>query len=45
MGHAIVGERTITVPAGDRETTRVNIVLGTERRAVNGVLRMCETAD
>jgi hypothetical protein len=45
MDHAIVGERTVTVPAGDRETTRVSIVLETERRAVTGVLRMCETAD
>jgi hypothetical protein len=45
LDHAIVGERTVTVPAGDRERTRVNIVLETERRAVTGVLRMCETAD
>ena len=43
--HAIVGEKTVTVPAGDRETTRVSIALQTERRAVTGVLRRCESLD
>lgn len=43
--HAVVGEKTVTVPAGDRETTRVRIELETERRAVTGVLRMCQPAD
>jgi uncharacterized protein DUF4307 len=43
--HSIVGEKTITVPADDREDARVRISLETERRAVNGVLRTCESAD
>lgn len=43
--HAIVGEKTVDVPAGDRETTRVPISLQTERRAVTGVLRTCQTLD
>jgi uncharacterized protein DUF4307 len=43
--HAIVGEKTVTVPAAPRENTRVRIALQTERRAVTGVLRMCETSD
>jgi hypothetical protein len=43
--HSNVGEKTVTVPAGDRENTRVTIALDTERRAVTGVLRRCETSD
>lgn len=43
--HATVGEKTVTVPASDREDVRVRIALETERRAVNGVLRTCESAD
>ena len=43
--HSTVGEKTVTVPADDRENARVRISLETERRAVNGVLRMCQSAD
>ena len=43
--HSIVGEKTVTVPAGEREDTRVNISLETERRAVTGVLRTCQSVD
>ena len=43
--HSIVGEKTVTVPADDREDARVRISLETERRAVNGVLRTCESTD
>jgi hypothetical protein len=43
--HAIVGEKTATIPAGSRENSRVKIALQTERRAVTGVLRTCETSD
>jgi uncharacterized protein DUF4307 len=43
--HAIVGEKTVTVPADPRENIRVQIALQTERRAVTGVLRTCETSD
>ncbi len=43
--HSIVGEKTVDVPAGRRDTTRVDVVLETERRAVTGVLRMCESSD
>ena len=43
--HSIVGEKTVTVPADDREDVRVSISLETERRAVNGVLRTCQSAD
>lgn len=39
--HSVVGERTIAVPPGTTEKTRVNAVITTERRAVNGVLRGC----
>ena len=39
--HSVVGERTITVPAGTKENTRVKTTITTERRAVNGVLRGC----
>ena len=43
--HSTVGEKTVTLPADDRENARVRISLETERRAVNGVLRMCQSAD
>lgn len=43
--HAIVGEKTVTVPADDRETVRVDITMQTERRAVTGVLRTCQSLD
>ncbi len=39
--HSIVGEKTVDVPAGDAERTRVSIDVQTERRAVTGVLRTC----
>jgi hypothetical protein len=42
--HAVVGERTIEVPAGDPGTTTVPVTIETERRAVNGVLDSCEVA-
>jgi hypothetical protein len=43
--HSIVGEKTVTIPADPRENTRVRVALQTERRAVTGVLRTCETSD
>ncbi|MCD9196930.1 DUF4307 domain-containing protein [Aeromicrobium wangtongii] len=43
--HAIVGEKTVDVPASEREEVRVTIDIETERRAVNGVLRTCVPAD
>ena len=43
--HSIVGEKTVTVPADDREDVRVSISLETERRAVTGVLRTCQSSD
>ena len=43
--HSIVGEKTVTVPAVDRDDVRVSIALETERRAVTGVLRTCQSAD
>jgi hypothetical protein len=43
--HAIVGEKTVTVPAEDDELVRVPITLETERRAVTGILRTCESPD
>lgn len=39
--HSIVGERTITVPPGDREAIRTATTIETERRAVTGVLKGC----
>jgi len=41
LDHSVVGERTIVVPRGTTEDTRVKTVVTTERRAVNGVLRGC----
>ncbi len=43
--HSIVGEKTVTVPADDREDVRVSISLETERKAVTGVLRTCQSSD
>lgn len=43
--HSIVGEKTVTVPADDREDVRVSISLETERRAVTGVLRTCQSSN
>jgi hypothetical protein len=43
--HAIVGEKTVTVPADDDEDVRVPVSLETERRAVTGILRMCQSLD
>jgi hypothetical protein len=43
--HDIVGERTVEVPGGTREKTRFPVTVETERKAVTGVLRMCESLD
>ncbi len=43
--HSTVGEKTVTVPADDREDVRVNVSLETERRAVTGVLRTCQSSN
>ena len=43
--HSIVGEKTVDLPASDNEKVRLTIDIDTERRAVTGVLRMCEPAD
>ncbi|WP_456695421.1 DUF4307 domain-containing protein [Aeromicrobium sp. P5_D10] len=43
--HTIVGEKTIDVPASDKEKVRVTTTIETERKAVNGVLRTCVAAD
>ena len=45
LDHSVVGERTIAVPAGARENTRVKATITTERRAVNGVLRGCRPVE
>lgn len=39
--HSNVGERVVTIPAGDPGTIRVEKSIRTDRRAVNGVLRTC----
>jgi hypothetical protein len=39
--HSVVGERTFGVPPSAKKNTRVETVIKTERRAVNGVLRDC----
>ncbi len=39
---AIVGEKTVDVPASDESPTRVVVDIITERRAVTGVLDACE---
>lgn len=43
--HTIVGEKTIDLPATDKEEVRVNTTIETERKAVNGVLRTCVVID
>lgn len=43
--HSIVGEKTVDVPASEREKVRVLIDVETQRRAVTGVLRTCVAAD
>jgi hypothetical protein len=43
--HAIVGEKSIDLPASEREEVRVEIDIETERRAVTAVLRTCVAAD
>jgi hypothetical protein len=43
--HSIVGEKTVDVPASEREKVRVSIDIETEREAVTGVLRTCVAAD
>jgi hypothetical protein len=43
--HSIVGEKSVDIPASQREKVRVNIDIETERRAVTGVLRTCVAAD
>ncbi|KQX72322.1 hypothetical protein ASD10_15080 [Aeromicrobium sp. Root472D3] len=43
--HSIVGEKTVDIPASDREKVRVLIDIETERRGVNGVLRTCVPTD
>lgn len=43
--HSIVGEKTVTVPADEDENVRVPVSLETERRAVTGILRMCQSLD
>jgi hypothetical protein len=45
IDHDIVGERTVDLPAGTREKTRYPLTVETERKAVAGVLRMCESLD
>ena len=42
--HSIVGEKTVTVPASKARDIRYTIDIKTERKAVNGVLRMCRPA-
>jgi hypothetical protein len=43
--HSVVGEKTVDIPASEREKVRVTIDIETERRAVNGVLRTCAPVD
>lgn len=43
--HAIVGEKTVDVPASDTAKTRMTIDIETERKAVTGVLRACVPAN
>lgn len=45
LDHAIVGEKTVDVPPGTDEITRFPVTLMTERKAVTGVLRTCESLD
>ena len=43
--HSIVGEKTVDVPASQKEIVRVSIDIETQRRAVTGVLRTCVAAE
>lgn len=43
--HAVVGEKTVTVPASEHESVRLDIDVETERKGVNGVLRECHVTD
>ena len=45
LDHSVVGERTVEVPAGTRERTRVEVPISTEREAVTAVLRTCQLSD
>ncbi len=45
LDHAIVGERTVEIPASTDETTRVSVEITTTDRAVTGVIRSCEVTD
>lgn len=40
--HTVVGQRILAISPGSAEKTRVNAVIITERRAVNGVLQDCQ---
>ena len=40
--HSIVGERTLKIPASERETMRRTTTIETERRAVTAVLKGCQ---
>jgi hypothetical protein len=42
LDHSNVGERTVDVPPGTRERTRVEVPITTERKAVTAVLRTCQ---
>lgn len=42
--HAIVGERTITIPSSTRVAIRTTTTIVTERRAVTGVLKDCQVS-
>jgi hypothetical protein len=43
--HAIVGEKTVTVPPSKSRDIRLTIDIKTERKAVNGVLRTCRPVE
>lgn len=45
LDHSVVGERTIDLPAGTRQRTRVTLPITTEREAVTAVLRTCQVLD
>lgn len=45
LDHSVVGERTVDVPAGRGERTRVTVPITTEREAVTAVVRTCQVLD
>jgi hypothetical protein len=45
LDHSVVGERTVDVPPGTRQRTRVEVPITTERTAVTAVLRTCQVLD